>query len=112
MESRSTEAPRQCEIIRLWLAATLAAILDGKWNGRLQTGVTVLAAQYSQITLGTLRQDLALSKRIRASAVRRSNLDLVDAENRRVDWLEQHIAYLEELAEQYAERQYQIEIAG
>jgi hypothetical protein len=59
-----------------------------------------------------MRRDLALSKRIRASSVRQSNLDLVEAENRRVCWLEQHIAYLEELAEQQAERQYQIEIAG
>lgn len=71
-----------------------------------------MAAEYTQVTLGTLRRDLALSKRIRASAVRRSDPDLVDAENRRVRWLEQHIAYLEELAEQYDERQYRIEIAG
>jgi hypothetical protein len=53
-----------------------------------------------------------LSKRIRASAVRQSDPDLVDAENQRVRWLEQHIAYLEELSEELAERQYRIEIAG
>jgi hypothetical protein len=60
-----------------------------------------LAAQYAQISLGTLRQDLAVSKRIRASAARQNDSARVDAENRRVRWLELHIAYLEELSERY-----------
>jgi hypothetical protein len=68
--------------------------------------------EYAQITLGTLRRDLAVSKHLRSTAVRQSDPDLVEAENRRVRWLEQHIAYLEELAERQAERQYLLEISG
>jgi hypothetical protein len=63
-----------------------------------------LAAQYSQVSLGTLRRDLAVSKRIRASAEREKDADLAEAEKRRVRWLEMHIAYLEELSERYSGR--------
>ena len=63
-----------------------------------------MAAQFTQVSLGTLRRDLAVSRRIQASAVRQNDATRAEAENRRVRWLELHIAYLEELSERYAGR--------
>lgn len=60
--------------------------------------------EYSQVSLSTLRQDLAVSKRILTTAARQNDQSRVEAENRRVHWLELHIAYLEELSERYTAR--------